>query len=301
MLSRRDFLSRSALIALAPTRASVPRSQCPRRRAQRDGRVLVVIELNGGNDGINTVVPFKDEGYAKHRKVLRLPEKRLLKISDRVALHPALGDAVKLLESKRLAIVQGVGYPNPNRSHARSMAIWQTARFDPEEHKGYGWLGRALDADDRPRPRCSSARKRCRPPCAAGVPSPRHCRGWKNFNLMGDPAIRTMASAAPADDLPAFVQRSFLDAYTTCDRLAEVAHVKDGGASYPGTALATSAATGGAFAQVRLRRPRLLHDAGRLRYPRGAAAHATPNCCANWAARCEPSSTIWPRRSWRIA
>ncbi|HEY7427078.1 MAG TPA: DUF1501 domain-containing protein [Gemmataceae bacterium] len=237
MLSRRDFLSRSALIALAPTvplflarsvRAGVP---------QREGRVLVVIELNGGNDGLNTVVPFKDEGYLKNRKVLRLPEKQLLKIDDRFALHPALGDAMKLLESKRLTIVQGVGYPNPSRSHARSMAIWQTARLDPEEHKGYGWLGRALDGSA-----ASSL-------FAGTTALPIALRGRRSvasalsrleeFHLSDEAAAaRTMASAAAGDDLSAFLQRSFLDAYTTSDRLVEAAQVKEGSTSYPSTGLA---------------------------------------------------------------
>src|SRR5262249_13760673 len=236
MLSRRDFLGRSALIALAPT---VPLflARSARAAAQRDGHVLVVIELNGGNDGLNTVVPFKDEGYLKNRKTLRLPEKQLLKIDDQTALHPSLGDAMKLLESKRLTIVQGVGYPNPSRSHARSMAVWQTARFDPEEHKGYGWLGRALDPGAavslfigttalpialRGRRSAASALSRL-----------------EEFRPTGDAAaVRAMASAPAADDLSAFVHRSFLDAYTTSDRLAEAARVQDGGASYPSTGLA---------------------------------------------------------------
>jgi uncharacterized protein (DUF1501 family) len=237
MISRRDFLGRSALIALAPTvplfLARSARAAAPRR----DGRVLIVVELNGGNDGINTVVPFKDEGYIKNRKQLRLPEKQLLKIDDQIALHPALGDAMKLLESKRLTIVQGVGYPNPDRSHARSMAIWQTARFDPEEHKSYGWLGRALDTDA-----ASSL-------FVGTTASPIALRGRRSasstlsrleeFHLTGDAAAaRTMASSADADDLSSFVQRSFLNAYTTSDRLAEAAHVKEGGASYPSTGLA---------------------------------------------------------------
>jgi uncharacterized protein (DUF1501 family) len=237
MLSRRDFLGRSALVALAPTVPLFLARSIHAAAPQRDGRVLVVIELNGGNDGINTVVPFKDEGYAKNRKVLRLPEKQLLKLNDQTALHPALTDAAKLLESKRLAIVQGVGYPNPSRSHGGSMAVWQTARFDPEEHKGNGWLGRALDGH-------------------AGASSlyvgtnalPIALRGRRSvasalsrleeFHLMADPAVRTMASPQPAEDLSAFVHRSFLDAYTTCDRLTQAARVQEGGASYPATALA---------------------------------------------------------------
>src|SRR5215468_1913839 len=146
MFSRRDFLRRSSLIALAPV---VPGFLARTARAagtQRDARVLVVIQLDGGNDGINTVVPFADEGYAKHRKVLRLPADRLVKVNDAVGLHPALGEFGKLLEAGRLTIAQGVSYPNPSRSHFQSMATWHTARLDPEEHRGPGWLGRGLDA-----------------------------------------------------------------------------------------------------------------------------------------------------------
>src|SRR5262245_35571294 len=109
MLSRRDFLKQSSLLALAPTipgflartaRAAVP---------ERDGRVLVVVELNGGNDGINTVVPFADEGYAKHRNSLRLARGRLVKVNDQVGLHPSLANFGKLLEAGQLVIAQGVG------------------------------------------------------------------------------------------------------------------------------------------------------------------------------------------------
>jgi uncharacterized protein (DUF1501 family) len=146
MPSRRDFLKRSSLLALAP---AVPGFLAQTARAavpQREGRVLVVIQLDGGNDGINTVVPFADEGYAKHRKVLRLAKDRLVKVDDTGGLHPSLSGFGKLLEAGRLVIAQGVSYPNPSRSHFQSMATWHTARLDPEEHRGPGWLGRSLDA-----------------------------------------------------------------------------------------------------------------------------------------------------------
>src|SRR6185369_13732529 len=70
------------------------------------------------------------------------------KIDDRVGLHPSLDSLAKLLEGGRLAIVQGVGYPNPSRSHFASMATWHSARLDPEEHAGPGWLGRGLDGGE---------------------------------------------------------------------------------------------------------------------------------------------------------
>jgi uncharacterized protein (DUF1501 family) len=237
MLSRRDFLSRSALVALAPTVPAFLTSSLRAAKPEREGRVLVVIQLDGGNDGINTVVQFKDEGYTKHRKALRLSEKQLHKIDAQTALHPQLGDAMKLLESKRLAIIQGVGYPNPNRSHDRSMAIWQTARFDPEDHKGYGWLGRALDhrGDSSLFVGTSSLpiALRARRSTASALSR------LEEFHLTGEAAAgRAMAAPASAEDLSAYVQRSFLDAYTTSDRLAEVAQVKDGGVSYPSSGLA---------------------------------------------------------------
>src|SRR5262249_10361478 len=112
---------------------------------RKDDRILVVVQLDGGNDGINTVVPFKDDGYAKYRKAIRLPEKRLIKVNGEVGLHPSMDDAGKLLETGRLAIVPGVGYPNPSRAHFRSMAIWQSARLDGRDHTGLGWVGRGLD------------------------------------------------------------------------------------------------------------------------------------------------------------
>ena len=156
MSTRRDFLgaslSGSSLIALAP---SVPGflSRTARAAAPRhDDRVLVVLELNGGNDGINTVVPFADEGYAKHRKALRLAKDQLVKVDGRVGLHPSLRGFGKLLEAGQLVIAQGVSYPNPSRSHFQSTATWHTARLDPEDHKGPGWLGRAPRRERRVRP-----------------------------------------------------------------------------------------------------------------------------------------------------
>src|SRR5207248_1488233 len=94
---------------------------------------------------LNTIVPHSDPNYEKLRPRLKLEKKNLVKVSDTLGLHPALRPLDKLIDAGHLATIPGVGYPNPNRSHFESMAIWHTARFDPEERKGYGWLGRALD------------------------------------------------------------------------------------------------------------------------------------------------------------
>jgi uncharacterized protein (DUF1501 family) len=110
-----------------------------------NGRILVVIQLDGGNDGLNTVVPHGDDIYHKSRPRLALKAKDLKRIDDHVGFHPSVGEFAKLRDEGRLAIVQSVGYPNPNRSHFESMAVWQTARLHPGQEEP-GWLARALDA-----------------------------------------------------------------------------------------------------------------------------------------------------------
>src|SRR6185312_2958291 len=150
MISRRQFLQHSSLIALSPLVPAFLSTTATAAGANKDARILVVIQMEGGNDGINTVVPFGDDGYARHRKELRIPTSELIKLNDHVGLHPAMRRAADLLEQGRLAIVQGVGYPNPNRSHFESMQIWQTARTDLSQ-ADRGWIGRAFDQLPWPR------------------------------------------------------------------------------------------------------------------------------------------------------
>ena len=95
--------------------------------------MLVVLELNGGNDGLNTVVPYADDAYGRHRQCLRIPTGSLHKLDDQVGLHPELFGLNELWKKGELAIVQSVGYHNANRSHFESMDIWQTAMLEPDE------------------------------------------------------------------------------------------------------------------------------------------------------------------------
>ncbi len=110
----------------------------------KNNRILVVLQLSGGNDGINTLVPFGDPAYATLRPTLGLPTNEVLKLTDQVGLHPNLKHFKGLYDQGRLAVIQGVGYPNPNRSHFRSMDIWHSAR--PESFERSGWLGRYVSA-----------------------------------------------------------------------------------------------------------------------------------------------------------
>ena len=123
----------------------------PRAAEPKQGLpILVVIELTGGNDGLNTVVPYADDLYAKARPTLRIEPKSVLKLDDRVGLNPALKDLHKLWEAGDLAVVQGAGYPNPNRSHFRSMEIWQTGERRPRARCRLAWPARRHSSLARP-------------------------------------------------------------------------------------------------------------------------------------------------------
>jgi len=156
--TRRGFLQTG--LTMMATAASVPAflgntgqalaQSAPRGAANTPGvpdeRVLVVVQLSGGNDGLNTVAPVGSRDYYNLRRNIAVPEDQALLIDSRgIGLHPNLQPVHDLVARKRAAIVQGVGYPNPNRSHFASMDIWHTA--DPSGGRGAGWIGKAFDAE----------------------------------------------------------------------------------------------------------------------------------------------------------
>ncbi len=239
MLTRRALLRGSAFLSLAPVVPAFLTRTAHAAVPERDGRVLVVLQLDGGNDGINTVVPFGDEAYAKHRRELRIPTDTLCKIGDGIGLHPAMRAAADLFEGGRLAIVQGVGYPNPDRSHFESMRIWQTAKPDRPGGDALGWLGRALDA--APRGDGPAAVH------VGGENLPRALFARRATSTsFADASDLALALPAPPDaaspggeDLAAFVHRTVTNAYATAAEL-EAATVRgaDASAPYPDTGLA---------------------------------------------------------------
>ena len=102
-------------------------------------RILLLVELHGGNDGLNTVIPYEDAAYYRARPQLAIPRDQVRQLTPKFGLHPALSPLLSLWEAKELAWVQGVGYPRPNRSHFRSIEIWETAS-DSEQVLDRGWL-----------------------------------------------------------------------------------------------------------------------------------------------------------------
>jgi uncharacterized protein (DUF1501 family) len=111
----------------------------------KDATILVVLQMAGGNDGINTVVPYANDFYHKARPKIGFKADDVLKLNDDVGFHPALKGFKELYAGGELSVIQGVGYPNPNRSHFRSTEIWQTAS-DADRIEKHGWLGRYFDA-----------------------------------------------------------------------------------------------------------------------------------------------------------
>ncbi len=249
--SRRRFLSTSAALALPCTPHFWQRIAQAADPAEGTGgeTVLVVIQLSGGNDGLNTVVPFRDPAYAAARPTLKLPADKLLKINGDLAFHPSMTGFAKLLEKSQLAVVQGVGYPKPNRSHFTSMDFWHRGKLS--ETEPFGWIGRGTEH----LPAGSTAVHVANgdSPLALRGPSSRNItvRSLQEFQLRvalkgDDPARRKVMSrfaetsaATPAGNSPLLdrIKLTAQETYRSADKLREVSPDYKTSVSYPDTPL----------------------------------------------------------------
>ena len=149
--TRRDFLKTtlgaSTLVSLGSAAPSFLARAAIASTARRDDRdtVLVVVQLSGGNDGLNTVVPYADDEYAQNRPTLRLPPKDVHKIDSYLGFHPRMAAFSRMYKEGYLSILHGVGYPNSDRDHDGAMRNWHTAEPD-DPNCQTGWLGRAADS-----------------------------------------------------------------------------------------------------------------------------------------------------------
>lgn len=150
--TRREFLGMAGL-SFVSLSTFAPRlfAQVARESAAagKNDNVLVVVELSGGNDGLNTLIPVENDAYYKNRSTLGIPKANVHKIADGLGLHPAMESLAELYKEGRIAVVQGVGYPEPDRSHFRSMEIWHTASTEKLPPTA-GWLGRFIDQLPQP-------------------------------------------------------------------------------------------------------------------------------------------------------
>lgn len=253
-MNRRHFLRQSAgLVTLGGAAPAFLARAAAAAPADPDQRILVMVQLAGGNDGVNTVVPFSDDAYHAARPSLAFGKDAVLKLNDRIGLHPQMAGMKALHDEGALCLIQGVGYPHPDRSHFRSMDIWNSAQ--PEvQFTGDGWLGRALDS--------SADRFRGKVPALAlgmenlplalvaprtNVPSIRSLDDYRLRFTGPDQALRerllrTASSGQGTSDLD-FVRQTLGTAIDSSARLKEVAASYQPAATYPQTHLASSLKT----------------------------------------------------------
>ena len=257
--TRREFLGLSskgigllAFSQFAPeflvqsTRAAVP-------APEKDRSILVLVQLAGGNDGLNTLIPFEDPDYYRLRPTLGIAREKVLRTGDTVGLHPSCSALHGLFEQGKVAIVQNVGYPNPNRSHFRSTEIWETAS-NSDEFTATGWIGRFLDNT------CAGMPADARDPVAVhltnGVPqsfasAEAHPTfglvpggGGRRDNEESRKLLEAMIAKPGADDsAPAnstFLKQTLMDTLVTERKVQRILGEYRPAKAYPGSGLATS-------------------------------------------------------------
>jgi uncharacterized protein (DUF1501 family) len=266
--TRRLFLQRSLLMlsgtATVPlfldnTALALNADPAQAQNSGKDGKILVIVQLSGGNDGLNTVIPYADDTYYRARPSVGIRPDNLLKINDYLGLNNNLAPLKSLFDDGSMSIIQGVGYPNPNRSHFRSMDIWHTANPD-DERNITGWLGRYFDA-------CCSGED-AKVGVAMGEVAPLAMKGEKltglsierpdNYRYKGSagrdylelnqpapvtdtpqPSLASSRSNKPAVEIPTpddqlnFLARTALDAQASSDQVLNAVKNANSTANYP--------------------------------------------------------------------
>ncbi|MHC4547471.1 MAG: DUF1501 domain-containing protein [Planctomycetota bacterium] len=238
-IDRRSFLKGTLAV---PTTALALPSLFARALlgAEPDDRILVLVQLDGGNDGLNTVIPYGDDAYYRARPGLGIGRGRVVRLDDHEGLHPSLAGLRGAWDAGALAVVQGVGYPNASRSHFTSTDIWHTARTAPQA-RWTGWLGRALDR----------AAKRDEVPALHLDPGPLSLAlvGERvvvpsvadagRFRVRGNRELLRAGAERPREGATVeYVRRSAAQAYRVSARIEVALRDESGRERYPGTDLA---------------------------------------------------------------
>jgi uncharacterized protein (DUF1501 family) len=254
--TRRDFLTTG--LGVVGVGAALPaflvRTALAGPSAKPGESILVVLQLSGGHDGLSAVVPYRNDDYARARTATRIAEKDVLKVNDEVGLHPNLKGFRDLLDQGSFAVVQGVGYPNPNRSHFKAMDIWHTAD-NSGRPVGAGWLGRYADqaAGDPKRVVAVGTEKAPlavqgksvvgltlqRPEAFRYLPGRTSPRLEQAHRKLG----RTPAREEPSNPNLQFVTRTAAAATAAGDEIARLAQRQRSSPGYPTTPLANSLKT----------------------------------------------------------
>jgi uncharacterized protein (DUF1501 family) len=251
--SRRSFLQTSALLGfgatvptfLAKSALAAPTSE----KAGAKDTILVVVQLTGGNDGLNTVIPYTNDDYAKLRPTIGIKKSDVRKLNDDLGLHPAMKGLAKLYDEKAVCVVQGVGYPNPDQSHFRSMDIWHAGSTAKQLTEG--WIGKAFKQQTVPGFHLAESTKETAPLALTGAPARiPSLTSLEDFQLKTSSAnaadkqkqkelIETVATSGTSkNNLLDFVQRTATSTYASSDKLASLGKNYTPKATYPTTTLA---------------------------------------------------------------
>ena len=261
MISRRNFCKTCGLLTLSGAMAPSFLAQTATALTGNltgGKRALVVIQMTGGNDGLNTVVPFGDSTYYNVRPTIGLKDDQIIKLDDQLALNASLKEVHDLYSNGQVAIMRGVGYPNPNYSHFRSMEIWQSA--NPDGPAKDGWLGRYLDAASQTVDKATLGRLGItigNTGQGGGAPLAFWTEktmvlsyaGQDSFTFKGDQVVksdrdaqlavaRKIYAATSQNELAQYIGQTALEALDASDSLAKIATSYKPAVTYPNTPFA---------------------------------------------------------------
>lgn len=250
-MKRRDFLKTSTLASSA---LLIPAFLKPFEGFAMDAltghKNLVIIQLSGGNDGLNTVVPFGNDIYYQKRKSIAIANTDVVKLNDMQGLNPALSSLKEIYDQGWMSVINSVGYPNPDRSHFRSMDIWQTAS-DANEFLTTGWIGRYLDSN------CQT----CKDPYTAIEVDDTLSLAMKGKNMKGiavqDPNKLYQTTREPFfkdlvhgpddahlhEDNLGYLYKTMIETYSSADHIQNTSKIYNVTAPYPTTGLANQLRT----------------------------------------------------------
>lgn len=243
-MERRDFLKSTALISGAYMMPAFLKPLEAMAKGELTGyKNLVIIQLSGGNDGLNTIIPYGNDIYYQKRKTIAINKPDIITLNDMQGLNPSLSALKEIYDQGWMSIVNSVGYPNPDRSHFRSMDIWQTAS-DSNQFLTTGWIGRYLDSN------CQS----CKNPYTAIEVDDTLSLAMKGTNMKGiavqDPNKLYQATREPFfkdlvsehdnahlnEDNLGYLYKTMIETYSSADYIQKTSKVYNVTANYPTTA-----------------------------------------------------------------